>query len=115
MSQVVVSFRLDEKLKKEMEEICGKMGITLSAAYHIFTRKVVMEERIPFELSAYPSERRRSDFVNRFSGDREEITGMEKDAGVNENLAELEKVLKAVPEIDYDEELMEALTEKYEL
>ena len=51
---VMVNFRLDEEDKKSMEQICNEIGISMSAAFTIFTKKVIREKRIPFELSVDP-------------------------------------------------------------
>lgn len=54
MAQAMVNFRMDEKLKKDMEEICKDMGLTLTSAFTIFATKVTQERRIPFEIVADP-------------------------------------------------------------
>lgn len=55
MAQVVnVNFKLDADVKKRMEEACSDMGLSLSAAFTIFAKKVGRERRIPFEVSADP-------------------------------------------------------------
>ena len=55
MAQAVnVNFRLDEEVKKSMEQICAEMGLSLSAAFTIFAKTVCRERRIPFEISADP-------------------------------------------------------------
>lgn len=55
MSQaVLVNFRLDEKDKKEMEMVCDEIGLSMSAAFTIFAKKVAREKRIPFELNVDP-------------------------------------------------------------
>lgn len=55
MAQVVnVNFKLDVDIKKSMEEACSEMGISMSAAFKIFAKKVGREKRIPFEVSADP-------------------------------------------------------------
>ena len=51
---VMVNFRLDEADKKSMEEVCEAIGISMSAAFTIFAKKVGRERRIPFELSLDP-------------------------------------------------------------
>lgn len=50
----MVNFRIDEDVKKEMEEVCSKMGLTMTAALNLFINKVTMERRIPFEITAEP-------------------------------------------------------------
>lgn len=55
MSEVVnVNFKLDSDVKKKMESACVDMGLSMSAAFTIFAKKVGRERRIPFEISADP-------------------------------------------------------------
>ena len=52
MAQTVnVNFRLDEADKKRMENVCNELGLSMSAAFTIFAKKVGREHRIPFEIS----------------------------------------------------------------
>ena len=54
MSQTLVNIRIDEEVKKSMEETCKELGITMSAAFNMFARKMSREKRIPFEVSIDP-------------------------------------------------------------
>ena len=55
MAQAVnVNFKLDSDVKKSMESACADMGLSMSAAFTIFAKKVGRERRIPFEVSADP-------------------------------------------------------------
>ena len=55
MSQTVnVNFKLDADVKKSMEQACSDMGLSMSAAFTIFAKKVSRERRIPFEITADP-------------------------------------------------------------
>ncbi len=54
MTQKMINFRMDEDLKTQMEEVCKEMGISMSAAFTMFAKKVIRERRIPFEVSADP-------------------------------------------------------------
>lgn len=54
MAQTLVNIRIDEDVKKSMEETCRELGITMSAAFNIFARKMSREKRIPFEVSVDP-------------------------------------------------------------
>lgn len=55
MAQTVnVNFRLDEADKKKMENVCNELGLSMSAAFTIFAKKVGREHRIPFEISVDP-------------------------------------------------------------
>lgn len=54
MAQAMVNFRMDEELKKSMEQICQDMGMSMTTAFTIFAKKVTREKRIPFEVSVDP-------------------------------------------------------------
>lgn len=54
MAQAMVNFRMDEELKKNMEQICQDMGMSMTTAFTIFAKKVTREKRIPFEVSVDP-------------------------------------------------------------
>jgi DNA-damage-inducible protein J len=55
MAQAVnVNFKLDADVKKSMEQVCSELGLSMSAAFTIFAKKVGREKRIPFEVSVDP-------------------------------------------------------------
>lgn len=55
MAQTVnVNFRLDEDVKRSMEQTCSELGLSMSDAFTIFAKKVSREKRIPFEVSLDP-------------------------------------------------------------
>ena len=54
MAQAMVNFRMDEELKRKMEQECREMGLTMTTAFTIFATKVTKEHRIPFEVSSDP-------------------------------------------------------------
>ncbi len=54
MAQTMVNFRMDEDLKKNMEKVCSDMGLSMTAAFTLYAKKVTRERRIPFEISADP-------------------------------------------------------------
>lgn len=54
MAAVNVNFRMDEDVKKRMEQTCSELGLSMSAAFTIFAKKVGREKRIPFEVSVDP-------------------------------------------------------------
>ena len=54
MAQTLVNFRMDEDLKKDMEQTCRELGMTMTTAFIIFAKKVSREKRIPFEVSTDP-------------------------------------------------------------
>lgn len=54
MSQTNVNIRMDEDLKKQFDEFCSDIGMTMTTAICVFAKKVVKEQRIPFEITADP-------------------------------------------------------------
>lgn len=55
MARVVnVNFKLDADVKKNMEQVCSELGLSMSAAFTIFAKKVGREKRIPFDVSVDP-------------------------------------------------------------
>ena len=54
MAQTLINFRIDETTKKQMEQICNELGITMSTAFNIFVKKLIREKRIPFDVSIDP-------------------------------------------------------------
>lgn len=54
MATVNVNFKLDADVKRSMEQVCNEMGLSMSAAFTVFAKKVSRERRIPFEINADP-------------------------------------------------------------
>lgn len=55
MAQAVnVNFKLDADVKKSMEQVCSELGLSMSAAFTIFAKKISREKRIPFDVSIDP-------------------------------------------------------------
>lgn len=45
-----INIRMPTDIKQQFEEFCDNVGISMSTAVNIFVRKVLRENRIPFEL-----------------------------------------------------------------
>ena len=45
---------MDENDKRNMEQVCAELGLSMSAALTIFAKKVGRERRIPFDVSIDP-------------------------------------------------------------
>lgn len=50
MANLTIS--LDDQDKKNISEFCDEIGMTVSALYNVFTKQVLREWRIPFEIGA---------------------------------------------------------------
>ncbi len=51
---VTISLRLDSDLKDKMEKLCDELGMSMSTAYTIFTKKCVSEQGLPFKVNVDP-------------------------------------------------------------
>ena len=51
MAQTNVNIRMDEATKIAFDRFCEEIGLSVSAAFNIFARTVVREQRIPFALT----------------------------------------------------------------
>lgn len=47
-----VSLRLDDNMKKELDEMCDSMGMNITTFFMIYAKKALRDRKIPFELSA---------------------------------------------------------------
>lgn len=56
MAQATLSVRMDAGLKKDFDKICDELGMTMSTAVTMLAKKMVREQRIPFEAAVDPSD-----------------------------------------------------------
>lgn len=54
MSQSVINIRMESELKKGLEAVCAELGINVTTAFTMLAKKMVREQRVPFELSIDP-------------------------------------------------------------
>ena len=54
MGTTSITIRMDEKLKKQAEILFEDMGINMTTAITMFTKAVVRQNKIPFEIAADP-------------------------------------------------------------
>ena len=54
MAQATMSIRVDSDDKAKFEEFCEEVGMNLSVAVNMFIKKVIREQRMPFEVSVDP-------------------------------------------------------------
>ena len=50
MANTNINIRMDAELKKQFEEFCADMGMTMTTAFNIFAKKTVKGYKIPFEI-----------------------------------------------------------------
>ena len=47
-----ISIRLDDDMKKELDEMCDDMGMNLTTFFMIYAKKALRDRKIPFEITA---------------------------------------------------------------
>ena len=50
MANVNITIRMDEHLKEQADELFSDLGLSMSAAFTMFAKQAVREQRIPFEI-----------------------------------------------------------------
>jgi len=83
-----VRARVDSKLKEEVEEILGEIGLTTSQAINIFLKAIIRERGIPIDLKI-PNEKTLKAMKEAKNG-----INMEK-VSIDEMIKELEKIRDA--------------------
>lgn len=51
MAQTSINIRMDSELKRQFEEFCADVGMSMTTAFTVFAKKAVRENKIPFEVS----------------------------------------------------------------
>ncbi len=54
MATTSITIRMDENLKRQAEILFEDMGLNMTTAITMFTKAVVRQNKIPFEISADP-------------------------------------------------------------
>ena len=50
MAQTNVNIRMDAELKRQFEEFCADVGMSMTTAFTVFAKKTVRENKIPFPV-----------------------------------------------------------------
>lgn len=54
MAQTTVSVRMDTDLKKDFDNVCNDLGLSMTTAITLLAKKMIREKRLPFEVSMDP-------------------------------------------------------------
>ena len=49
-----LSIRMEDETKAGLDRFCDEIGLSVSSVLNMFAKKVVREQRIPFEINANP-------------------------------------------------------------
>lgn len=85
MSQTTISVRMDDTLKHEFDRVCNDLGLSMSTAVTILAKKMIRENRLPFDVSIDP-------FYSETNMDR-----------LRKSIAQMESTGGTVHEVDMDD------------
>ena len=54
MAQTTVSVRMDDALKRDFDEVCNELGLSMTTAITMLAKEMTREKRLPFEVSVDP-------------------------------------------------------------
>lgn len=54
MAQTTVSVRMDDTLKRDFDNVCNDLGLSMTTAITLLAKKMAREKRLPFEVSIDP-------------------------------------------------------------
>ena len=89
MSQSIVSFRMDNKIKSSFKKLCEDFGMSMSTAINLFAKTVIREKRIPFAIMSTDkyNETKGMSLVNKINED------YKKNGGKELTLDEINKII----------------------
>ncbi len=90
MSQITISIRMDEGLKKNFASFCEKTGMTMSTAFNMFARDTVRNQAIPFTVTT----KKREDLDDPF-------WSTENQTRLHESVKEMETTGGKIRDFDY--------------
>lgn len=54
MAQTTISIRIDPLLKKDFDDVCNELGLSMTTAVIMLAKKMTREKRLPFDVSIDP-------------------------------------------------------------
>lgn len=54
MAQTTVSVRMDDTLKRDFDNVCNELGLSMTTAITMLAKKMTREKRLPFDVSIDP-------------------------------------------------------------
>ena len=85
MAQTNINIRMDAQLKNQFETFCANVGLTMSAAFNVFAKTAVRQQKIPFEITTETDPFYSESNMN---GLMESINQLEEGRGVEHELIE---------------------------
>lgn len=50
MAMTNINIRMDKKLKDDLNAFCKEVGMNMSTLFNVFAKRVVKEQKVPFEI-----------------------------------------------------------------
>jgi DNA-damage-inducible protein J len=73
VATVNFSIRLDEEVKKQLDEFCDKVGISTNAAFSMFAHRVAMDKCLPFAVTSTDAQSQHHQWVLERLKEREQM------------------------------------------
>lgn len=89
MAQTMVSFRMDDNLKRSMEKLCDELGMSMTTAFIIYAKKMTRENRIPFEVSVEQPNQQTMDAIS-------EVQRMKADPAIGKSYASAAEMMEDI-------------------
>ena len=51
-NMTTVSLRIEDKMKKELDDMCAEMGMNITTFFMIYVKRALRDRKIPFEIVA---------------------------------------------------------------
>ena len=87
MAQTNISIRIDEDLKKQFDEFCSNVGMSMTTAFCIFAKTVVNEQKIPFEIRSHKPNEATLAAIN-------EVKRMKEDHSVGKSYSDVDDMME---------------------
>ena len=87
MAQTSINIRMDEDLKRDFDNICNDLGLSMTAAFTVFAKTVVRQQGIPFRVSKNTPNAETIAAI-------EEVEAMIKDPALGKSYADIDEMMK---------------------
>lgn len=87
MAQTNINIRMDEDLKQDFDSLCNELGLTMTAAFNVFAKTVVRQQRIPFEIALNMPNAETMAAI-------EEVQRMKKDSSLSKGYTDIDQMMK---------------------
>ena len=91
MATAKINVCVDERTKKDAEELLDEMGLTMTSAINMYLKRIIIEQGIPFEVSARVPNAVTAKAMDEFDEMKRNPAAYKKDADFKEAVAEVLK------------------------